>query len=105
MITKHIAKRFVYPPFWWDPPPPEQDPPQLRKPDVPCYENRRDSRKSRLCTRCQEDLDAEVRELEESQAQMANAVDDAKTKKRKFHDLRKRRARATQSKAKNSKSE
>jgi hypothetical protein len=102
MITKHIAKRFVKPPYWWEPPPPEQDPPQLRKPDVPCYENRRDSRKSRLCTRCQEDLDAEVRELEESQAQMANAVDDAKTKKRRFHELRKRRA---QLKAKNSKSE
>lgn len=65
MVSKNIARRFFKPPSWWEPPPPAQQPPQLRKPDAPCYEDRQDPEKSRLCTRCQEEKEAEERELEE----------------------------------------
>jgi hypothetical protein len=72
MVCKQIAVRQFDPPPWWEPPPKEQVPPQLRRPDVPCYEDRQDSQKSRLCTRCQEDLDAELKELEHLQDQKSS---------------------------------
>lgn len=68
VCTKSIARRFWKPPSWWEPAPPAQKPPQLRKPDAPCYEDRQDTDKSRWCTRCQEEKEAEERQLEEELA-------------------------------------
>jgi hypothetical protein len=65
MACKTIAKRFVKPPDWWDVPPPADKPPKLRKPDLPCYEDR-ETGKSRYCGRCQGEIDKEERELEEA---------------------------------------
>jgi Glycosyl transferase family 90 len=65
MTTRQIARRFWKPPSWWEPPPPVQKPPRLRKPDAPCYEDRQDPDKSRLCTRCHEEKEAEEQQLEE----------------------------------------
>jgi hypothetical protein len=74
MVTKHISKRHVDAPKWWSSPPPEQPPPQLAKPDSLCYEDRSDKSKSRLCSRCQDDADAEEREREANQAKAAEAA-------------------------------
>lgn len=82
MVCKNIAKRFVDPPSWWEVPPAEQSPPKLRKPDVPCYEDRQSG--GRLCTRCQEDADAELQELEQAQAQQANAKEDKMSKAKRL---------------------
>lgn len=87
MVTKHIAKRQIDAPKWWEPPPPEQPPPQLNKPDGPCYEDRNDKRKSRLCSRCQEEADGEKRELEANQAK---AADEQKSKSERKKNLRAR---------------
>jgi hypothetical protein len=94
MICKQIAKRFVPPPDWWSVPSSimkassgiqKVQPPKLRKPDVPCYENRQ-SGISRLCVRCREDADAELRELELLQAQKTNEKEDAITKRKRHRE-------------------
>jgi Tfp pilus assembly major pilin PilA len=77
MVTKHIARRQIDAPKWWSPPPPEQPPPQLHKPDGLCYEDRANKSRSRLCSRCQDEADAEQRELEVKEA---NAVNEKKNK-------------------------
>jgi hypothetical protein len=86
MVTKHIAKREMEPPKWWSAPPPEQPPPKLNIPDTKCYEDR-SSGQSRMCSRCQEDLEAEEQELEETQAL---AADDKKNTKKRKQSLRER---------------
>ncbi|GKY99245.1 hypothetical protein MPSEU_000879800 [Mayamaea pseudoterrestris] len=92
MACKHIAKRFVEPPFWWNNVAADIPPPHLRKPDVPCYEDRQTG-ESRLCTRCQEDYDDEVQELERLENEQENEkVDRAETKKR-LRDRMKKRAK------------
>jgi len=65
MACKSIAKRFVKPPDWWVEPPPVQDPPKLRKPDLPCYEDR-ETKKSRLCVRCKEEATVEEKEIKDA---------------------------------------
>jgi hypothetical protein len=57
MVCKNIAKRHVDPPKWWKPPTAAQAPPKMRKPDVPCFEDRQ-SGESRMCYRCQKDVEA-----------------------------------------------
>jgi len=53
MCCKQIAKRFVRPPDWClEEPPKPLPPPKLRKPDVPCYQDR-ETKRSRPCVRCQ----------------------------------------------------
>jgi Glycosyl transferase family 90 len=84
MVCKNIAKRFVDPPSWWVAPPAEIPPPKLRKPDVPCYEDRQSG--GRLCTRCQEDADAELHELEQAQAQKANEKEDKVVKRKRLRE-------------------
>ena len=86
MVCKNISQRYVEPPDWWSPPPPEQDPPQLRKPDVLCYEDR-ESGTSRYCVRCQQDADEETRQLEEDKK---NAAKEKKTAKKTREQLRAR---------------
>jgi hypothetical protein len=86
MVCKNIARRHVAPPDWWSPPPPVEIPPQLRKPDVPCYEDKQ-SGQSRFCVRCQKDADEEARQLEEEKQKSAEEKKDVKTHKAK---LRKR---------------
>jgi hypothetical protein len=92
MCCKQIAKRHVDPPKWWDAAPAEEKPPKLRKPDVPCYEDKK-THVSRLCTRCQEDYDAEVDELEKVQALAANEQEDKATRQKKLRLRMKERAR------------
>ena len=90
MVCKQIAVRYVDPPAWWSPPTREQEPPKFRKPDVLCYEDRRNPRMSRLCTRCQEDEEAERRELEDQQNQQA-AQNESRAEKRARLKMRMRK--------------
>lgn len=94
MVTKHIAKRQMEPPKWWSPPPPTVNPPNLRKPDSKCYEDRKTGQ-SRLCSRCQDEVEAEERELEQTQAKVE---DEKKNKVKRKTTLRERmmkKAKAT----------
>jgi hypothetical protein len=90
MCCRHMARRYVPPPAWWEPPPPEQPPPKLRRPDALCYEDRRSSR---LCARCQEDADAEQRELEEAQSAVATEREDAATRRKKLKERMRKKAK------------
>jgi hypothetical protein len=90
MCCKHISKRYVPPPAWWEPPPPEQPPPKLRRPDALCYEDRHTSR---LCARCQEDFDAEQRELEAAQSAVVTERVDQATRKRRLKERMRKQAR------------
>lgn len=96
VVCKNVAKRYLDPPRWWSAPPKELPPPKLRKPDVPCYEDRATGQ-SRLCVRCQEDRDAELRELEEAQKNQETKKVDAATKRKNYRarmlDRAKKRAR------------
>jgi Glycosyl transferase family 90 len=98
MICKQISKRFVPPPSWWTQSPTlatgeQVEPPKLRKPDVPCYEDRQNDM-SRLCIRCREDADAELQELELLQAQKTNEKLDVVTRRQALSERRKRKASA-----------
>lgn len=93
MVTKQIAKRQVDAPKWWTSPPPEQPPPQLGKPDSLCYEDRSDKKRSRLCSRCQDDADEEQRLEEANQAKAAGEKKDKAAKKKSLRERMKKRAR------------
>ena len=86
MVCKSISRRYVQPPDWWSPPPKEEHAPHLRRPDVPCHEDRQMGT-SRLCVRCKEAADLEERMLREMQAQEDTAKKD---KGKKSAQLRKR---------------
>lgn len=68
MVCKNISKRFVKPPDWFESPPPSRAPMKLRKPDLPCYDNK-ETGMSKLCVRCQEEADAEEEFLRKSLAE------------------------------------
>ena len=103
MACKSMARQYVAPPHWWSPPPPEQAPPKLRKPDVPCYEDKQ-SGQSRLCVRCQEDEAKEAKLLEEEQAKAAAAKTDKKQSKSKLRErMRKKERERREKKQKTSK--
>lgn len=91
MTCKNIAKRFTDPPSWWTPPPAEQAPPKLRKPDVPCYEDREMG--GRMCTRCQEDADAELQALEKAELERANQRGDLVSKRKRLRERMAEKAR------------
>lgn len=97
MVFRNIAKRHVNPPSWWEPPPVEQAPPKLRKPDVPCYEDRK-SGKSRLCARCQEDKEKELKEMEQVENEKEASKEDAAAKKKRMRDRMKAKANAKRKK-------
>lgn len=61
MACKQIAKRYATPPEWFENPTPARPPPNLRKPDTKCFEDKR-THQSKYCKRCQEEADAEERE-------------------------------------------
>ena len=61
MACKQIAKRYVAPTEWFENPTPAGPPPNLRKPDTKCFEDKR-THQSKYCKRCQEEADAEERE-------------------------------------------
>ena len=84
MVCKNISRRYVSPPDWWSPPPPVEDPPQLRKPDVLCYEDRQTGQ-SRYCARCQKDAEEEAKQLDEEQKQ---AAEEKKTSKQTKQSIR-----------------
>jgi hypothetical protein len=92
MVCKNIAKRCVEPPAWWEPPPPEQAPPKFPKPEVPCYEDR-ETGESRMCTRCQEEADAELRELEQLESKKESAKEDRAESKKRHRERMKKRAK------------
>ena len=92
MVCRQIAKRHVDPPAWWDPPPPEEDPPKLRKPDVPCYEDKKTGQ-SRLCTRCQEEHDSELQKMEQAQNEKATEMEDQAAKKKRLRARMRKRAK------------
>jgi hypothetical protein len=91
MVGRHIAKRFVEPPSWWSPAPREQPPPTLRRPDALCYEDR--NGKSRLCTRCQEEADAEEREREAELAKTAQEQTEKKMSRQTLRERMRKRAK------------
>jgi hypothetical protein len=99
MVCRQIAKRYVEPPSWWEAPPAEQPPPKLRKPDVPCYVDRQ-SDESRYCTRCHEDEELEIRELEEKQSLLANEKKDKGSRKAKLRARMRDRVKPDQPTAK-----
>lgn len=92
MVCKQIAKRHVDPPDWWSDPPREEPPPKLRKPDVPCHEDKQ-SNMSRYCVRCQEEADAEAKELADKEKQEANKVVDKKMNRQKLRERMRKRAK------------
>jgi hypothetical protein len=94
MVTKHIAKRQIEPPKWWSAPPPEQPPPKLNKPDSKCYEDR-SSGQSRLCSRCQEEVTTEQRELEEMQVKSAGEKKSKQQRQKNLRNRMKKRAKTT----------
>jgi hypothetical protein len=98
MICKNIAKHWLDPPFWWDEVTASVPPPKLRKPDVPCYEDRH-SGASRLCTRCQEDYDSEMRELELVQNEEEHEKVDRVAKRRRLKERMQEKAKKLASKA------
>jgi hypothetical protein len=86
MVCKQVAKRFVNPPDWClDDPPQPRRPPKLRKPDVPCYQDR-ETKRSRPCVRCKSEIDEE--EMTEQRAkEKQNAMKtDAATKRKQLKD-------------------
>jgi hypothetical protein len=94
MVTKHIAKRQIEPPKWWSAPPPEQPPPKLNKPDSKCYEDR-SSGQSRLCSRCQEEVTTEQRELEEMQVKSAGEKKSKQQRNKNLRNRMRKRAKTT----------
>lgn len=92
IVTKHIAKRQIEPPKWWTAPPPERPPPKLNKPDSKCYEDRSTGH-SRFCSRCQEEVTAEQRELEATQAKAAGDKKDKAKRKRTLREIMRKRAK------------
>jgi hypothetical protein len=92
MVCRQISSRFVQAPPWFTSAPLALDPPKLRKPDLPCFEDKK-SRQSRLCARCQVDHDEEERVLEQEQAQMTAKRLDAKSKKEQMRERMIKRAR------------
>lgn len=97
MCCRHMNKRHVDPPAWWKSPPPEEKPPSLRKPDVPCFEDKKTGQ-AHLCTRCKEDHDAELAQLEEAQNKKANQKEDKVAKRERLRDRMKKRAKKGQNK-------
>jgi Glycosyl transferase family 90 len=94
MVFRNIAARTIDPPAWWEPPPPAQKPPQLRKPDVPCHEDRQTG-KNRYCTRCQEEEDAELKELEARQAQQESKAESANDRKKRIRERMVKKAKTS----------
>lgn len=93
MCCKQISKRYVQPPDWWAPPPRPDDPPKLRKPDEPCFEDR-DQGETRWCARCKEEEDEEARKLKEQKEKAASEITDKKQSKLSYRERMKKRAAA-----------
>lgn len=94
VVCKNVAKRFKEAPTWYSSPPQEQPPPQLPKPDAPCYEDRQ-SGTGRLCVRCQEDADKEKQELEEEEARRLAERKDKGSRKQSLRERMKKRAKTS----------
>jgi len=92
MVCKQVSRNFIEAPSWWSSAPPATVPPKLRKPDVPCFEDKK-SHQSRLCVRCQIDHDEEERLIAQEQAQMAAIRQDAKSRKEQMRERMKKKAR------------
>jgi len=91
MVCKQISKRYVKPPTWWEAPTKYRDPPKLRKPDLPCYSDK-DTKKSRLCVKCQHKEDEEKTALEEKRRLFVDTKKKAKTSRAKLKERMKQKA-------------
>ena len=91
MATKLMARQYIDPPGWWTMPPKEQPPPKLRKPDLPCYEDKQ-SGTSRLCVGCAEDEANEAKQLAEEQAKASAAKSDRKRGKSALRNRMRKKA-------------
>lgn len=92
MVTKHIAKRQIEPPKWWEAPPRERPPPKLNKPDMRCFDDR-NTRESKFCNRCQEDVDKEEAELRDNEAKAKAEKKNTKKKKLSLRERMRKRAK------------
>ena len=93
MVCKQIAKRFVKPPDWCvDDPPRRRDPPMLRKPDVPCYQDR-ETKKSQFCVRCRHGQEEEERIEEKLRAEEALKKKKQKMTKSQLRQRMKKKAK------------
>eukprot|EP00816_Leptocylindrus_hargravesii_P013174 CAMPEP_0196808768 /NCGR_PEP_ID=MMETSP1362-20130617/8757_1 /TAXON_ID=163516 /ORGANISM="Leptocylindrus danicus, Strain CCMP1856" /LENGTH=662 /DNA_ID=CAMNT_0042183225 /DNA_START=171 /DNA_END=2159 /DNA_ORIENTATION=+ len=92
LCCKQIHKRFVKPPSWWAEPPKEEDPPRLRKPDVQCYEDKKNNT-SRLCVRCKEAEAEEARVASQREEQKEDEVESKKAKRARLKERMRKRAK------------
>jgi len=87
MVCKQVSKRFIRPPNWClDAPPNSTEPPQLRKPDDPCY-------KDKLCVRCKGEKDEEDNNIRIAREEKAAKKRDMKKTKNDYRALMKKRAK------------
>ena len=94
MACKQMAKRFVPPPAWFEPPTPEAQPPQLRKPDTKCFEDKK-THQSKYCKRCQEEADEEERKRADIEAKKREENKDKTKVRRNLRDRMKKKAKTT----------
>ena len=93
MVCNQMAKRHLDPPVWWQPPPRTVNPPDLRKPDVPCYKGRGSHDADRLCTLCQEDYEAEVKQAAEAEKEKTSEKRSGQQRKSTLRERMKKRAK------------
>lgn len=92
MVCKNVAARYMPPPDWWTPPPQEELPPKLRRPDVPCFEDKQ-SGQARMCVRCQEDEEKEAQFEADDTAKATAMKSDKKSNKAKLRERMRKRAK------------
>ena len=92
MACRHMAKRHVDPPAWWKPPPPEEKPPNLAKPDEKCFSDHQ-TRETRYCNRCQEEIDAEEREKEKEIERAKKERQNVGSRRKKLKDRMRKKAK------------
>ncbi len=100
MVCRSISSHFVKPPEWWTEAPKAQNPPKLRKPDLPCYEDR-ETKKSRLCVKCQKEADVEEEELRRALEEAAAKKASVKSSKQSLRERMRKKAAAKAAAKKN----
>ena len=92
MACKQMAKRYVSPPEWFENPTPECPPPNLRKPDTKCFEDKK-THQSKYCKRCQQEADAEEREKAETERKRKAEKTDTTKAKLSYRERMKKKAK------------
>jgi hypothetical protein len=94
MVCKSISSRFIDPPEWWSEPTPALKPPKLRKPDLPCYEDK-ETKRSRFCYRCQKEADKEEQALQAAIKKEEEVKKDQQSRRSALRNRTIRKARGT----------